>query len=210
MIKVALGIPTINRADLLNEALDKYRWTWSKRHIYIVDNGNQEIDDSNPWVHIHRPFKNLGVSASWNWCLKKAFENGYTHIAILNDDIVWEKTIDQIEQFIRDNPAGLYVSGGTWCCFILSYEAFMKVGGFDEGFYPAYFEDNDFCYRCRLAEIPRVTDHFFSPEVYRNSMTIDKDGSLNTNFDTNKEKFVIKWGGEPGKEKFKVPYDGKW
>jgi GT2 family glycosyltransferase len=210
MIKVALGIPTINRADLLNEALDKYRWTWSKRHIYIVDNGNQEIDDSNPWVHIHRPFKNLGVSASWNWCLKKAFENGYTHIAILNDDIVWEKTIDQIEQFIRDNPAGLYVSGGTWCCFILSYEAFMKVGGFDEGFYPAYFEDNDFCYRCRLAEIPRVTDHFFSPEVYRNSMTIDKDGSLNTNFDTNKEKFAIKWGGEPGKEKFKVPYDGKW
>jgi GT2 family glycosyltransferase len=210
MIKVALGIPTINRADLLNEALDKYRWTWSKRHIYIVDNGNQEIDDSNPWVHIHRPFKNLGVSASWNWCLKKAFENGYTHIAILNDDIVWEKTIDQIEQFIKDNPAGLYVSGGTWCCFILSYEAFMKVGGFDEGFYPAYFEDNDFCYRCRLAEIPRVTDPFFSPEVYRNSMTIDKDGSLNTNFDTNKEKFAVKWGGEPGKEKFKVPYDGKW
>jgi GT2 family glycosyltransferase len=175
-----------------------------------VDNGNQEIDDSNPWVHIHRPFKNLGVSASWNWCLKKAFENGYTHIAILNDDIVWEKTIDQIEQFIKDNPAGLYVSGGTWCCFILSYEAFMKVGGFDEGFYPAYFEDNDFCYRCRLAEIPRVTDPFFSPEVYRNSMTIDKDGSLNTNFDTNKEKFAVKWGGEPGKEKFKVPYDGKW
>jgi GT2 family glycosyltransferase len=210
MIKVALGIPTINRADLLNEALDKYRWTWSKRHIYIVDNGNQEIDDSNPWVHIHRSFKNLGVSASWNWCLKKAFENGYTHIAILNDDIVWEKTIDQIEQFIKDNPAGLYVSGGTWCCFILSYEAFMKVGGFDEGFYPAYFEDNDFCYRCRLAEIPRVTDPFFSPEVYRNSMTIDKDGSLNTNFDTNKEKFAVKWGGEPGKEKFKVPYDGKW
>jgi GT2 family glycosyltransferase len=210
MIKVALGIPTINRADLLNEALDKYRWTWSKRHIYIVDNGNQEIDDSNPWVHIHRPFKNLGVSASWNWCLKKAFENGYTHIAILNDDIVWEKTIDQIEQFIKDNPAGLYVSGGTWCCFILSYEAFMKVGGFDEGFYPAYFEDNDFCYRCRLAEIPRVTDPFFSPEVYRNSMTIDKDGSLNTNFDINKEKFAVKWGGEPGKEKFKVPYDGKW
>jgi GT2 family glycosyltransferase len=210
MIKVALGIPTINRADLLNEALDKYRWTWSKRHIYIVDNGNQEIDDSNPWVHIHRPFKNLGVSASWNWCLKKAFENGYTHIAILNDDIVWEKTIDQIEQFIKDNPAGLYVSGGTWCCFILSYEAFMKFGGFDEGFYPAYFEDNDFCYRCRLAEIPRVTDPFFSPEVYRNSMTIDKDGSLNTNFDTNKEKFAVKWGGEPGKEKFKVPYDGKW
>jgi GT2 family glycosyltransferase len=210
MIKVALGIPTINRADLLNEALDKYRWTWSKRHIYIVDNGNQEIDDSNPWVHIHRSFKNLGVSASWNWCLKKAFENGYTHIAILNDDIVWEKTIDQIEQFIKDNPAGLYVSGGTWCCFILSYEAFMKVGGFDEGFYPAYFEDNDFCYRCRLAEIPRVTDPFFSPEVYRNSMTIDKDGSLNTNFDINKEKFAVKWGGEPGKEKFKVPYDGKW
>lgn len=206
MIRVALGIPTINRSDLLMEALGTYNSSWRGRHIYIVDNGNQEIRNTNPWVEIYRPPANLGVSGSWNWMMKKAFEAGYTHVALLNDDIIWKKDIKSIENFVKENPAGLYVSGGTWCCFIVSYETFTKVGGFDEGFFPAYFEDNDYCYRCRLAEIPRVTDGFFSPEVYRNSMTIEKDGSLNQNFDTNKKKFIVKWGGEPGHEKYRTPY----
>jgi GT2 family glycosyltransferase len=209
MIRLALGIPTINRSDLLYQALEIYSVNWPQRHIYVVDNGNQNVTSSNPWVQIHSPGFNLGVSASWNWTIKKAFENGYTHIAILNDDIIWKKSVREIERFIQENPAGLYVSGGTWCCFVLSHDAFLRVGGFDEGFFPAYFEDNDFCYRCRLAGIERVTDPFFSPEVYRNSMTIDKDKSLNTNFDINKEKFILKWGGEPGKENYTTPYDRK-
>jgi GT2 family glycosyltransferase len=207
MVRVSLGIPTINRADLLVEALETYETSWEKRHIYIVDNGNQEIPTRSPWVKIHRPGINLGVSASWNWILKQAFSIGYTHVALLNDDIIWKRGIREIEKFIQENPAGLYVSGGTWCCFIVAYETFQSVGGFDEGFFPAYFEDNDYCYRCRINSVPRVTDPFFSPEVYRNSMTIDKDGSLNQNFDTNKQKFVIKWGGQPGQEKYTVPYD---
>jgi GT2 family glycosyltransferase len=207
MIRVALGIPTINRSDLLLEALQTYDSNWTDRHIYIVDNGKQEIPTKNPWVEIHRPLVNLGVGASWNWIMKKAFENGYSHVALLNDDIVWKKSIGQIENFIKEKGAGLYVSGGTWCCFIISYDTFTRVGGFDEAFFPAYFEDNDYCYRCRLFGIQRVTDSFFSPEIYRNSMTIEKDGNLNKNFDINKQKFILKWGGEPGKEKFKTPFN---
>jgi GT2 family glycosyltransferase len=207
MIRVALGIPTINRSDLLLEALETYDKTWIDRHIYIVDNGDQDIPSKNPWVKIHRPGVNLGVSASWNWVLKKAFENGYTHVAILNDDIVWDQSIRKIESFIQKNPAGFYSFGGTWCCFVLSYETFLTVGGFDEGFYPAYFEDNDYCYRCRLAAIPRVIDPIFSPTVYRNSMTIEKDSNLNQNFDRNKKLFINKWGGEPGQEKYLFPYN---
>ena len=209
MIRVALGIPTINRSDLLQEALKTYIQTWHKRHILIVDNGNQNITSQSDWVQIHDPKVNLGVSSSWNWIMKRAFEMGYTHIAILNDDIVWKKTISEIETFIKDNPAGLYTFGGTWCCFIVSYDTFLKVGGFDEGFFPAYFEDNDYCYRCRLGGIERVVDDFFSPEVYRNSMTIEKNKDLNKNFDVNKAKFTLKWGGEPGKEQYKIPFDGK-
>jgi GT2 family glycosyltransferase len=207
MIRVALGIPTINRSDLLLEALQTYDSNWTDRHIYIVDNGKQEIPTKNPWVEIHRPLVNLGVGSSWNWIMKKAFGNGYTHVALLNDDIVWKKSIGQIENYIKENEAGLYVSGGTWCCFIVSYDTFTKVGGFDEAFFPAYFEDNDYCYRCRLLGIERSTSPFFSPEIYRNSMTIEKDGNLNQNFDTNKQKFILKWGGEPGKEKFKTPFN---
>jgi hypothetical protein len=42
-VTVALGIPTINRNDLLQEALEVYKETWYGRHVFIVDNGNQEI-----------------------------------------------------------------------------------------------------------------------------------------------------------------------
>jgi GT2 family glycosyltransferase len=207
MIRVALGIPTINRSDLLLEALETYDKTWIDRHIYIVDNGDQDIPSKNPWVKIHRPAANMGVSASWNWIMKKAFSDGYTHVALLNDDIVWKKEISEIEKFIHLNPAGLYNFGGTWCCFILSYQTFLTVGGFDEDFFPAYFEDNDYCYRCRLASIPRKIDNFFSPEIYRNSMTIEKNPALNQNFSKNEKFFCDKWGGLPGEEKYLFPFN---
>ena len=42
-VKLALGIPTINRADLLNDALKVYKDNWVGRDVYIVDNGNQDI-----------------------------------------------------------------------------------------------------------------------------------------------------------------------
>ena len=42
--KIGLGIPTINRADLLNKALDVYKNTWLNSDFYIIDNGNQDIN----------------------------------------------------------------------------------------------------------------------------------------------------------------------
>jgi hypothetical protein len=43
---VALGIPTINQADYLNQALEVYKDTFYGRHIYIIDNGRQNINQT--------------------------------------------------------------------------------------------------------------------------------------------------------------------
>lgn len=38
-MKLLIGIPTINRADLLNAALEKYQECYSNVDILIIDNG---------------------------------------------------------------------------------------------------------------------------------------------------------------------------
>jgi GT2 family glycosyltransferase len=41
-----------------------------------------------------------------------------------------------------------YVTGAA---FAIRREVVERIGGFDEGFYPAYYEETDFCYRARRA-----------------------------------------------------------
>lgn len=204
-VKCVIGIPTINRADLLEEALDVYSKNW-KRDIFIIDNGNQKISlRSN--VKVMKQTSNLGVAGSWNLLCKTLFNFGYTHVCLLNDDVIWNKTQEEVDQFIKDNPTDFYVGTGTWCNIILPKTTWNKVGEFDTMFYPAYFEDNDYCYRMRLKGLERINSEFFNPEVYRNSQTIARDKSLNQNFDANKELFKEKWGGYPLEETYKIPYN---
>ena len=83
-----------------------------------------------------------------------------------------------------------------------------KVGLFDIQYVTSYFEDNDFAYRMKLAGMKVIADAFFNPEVYRNSATIEKDPSLNSNFERNKQRFISKWGGMPNQEIFNIPFNG--
>ena len=66
MAMIALGIPTINRADLLQEALEVYKETWYGRHVFIVDNGHQTINTTASNQKVLTMPHNLGVSGSWN------------------------------------------------------------------------------------------------------------------------------------------------
>lgn len=209
MVNLALGIPTINRADLLDNALQLYAERWYGHHQFIVDNGNQKIKTYSREQRIMVMPKNLGVPASWNYMAKNAFINGYTHIAILNDDIEVHKTAQEISEFIENNPADFYQGTGTWCNIILPQATFEKVGEFDEGFAVAYYEDNDYAYRLKLAGLKVLADPFFNPEVYRNSQTIAKNQTLNKHFTANQNRFKDKWGGMPGSERFTEPFNGK-
>jgi GT2 family glycosyltransferase len=101
---LALVIPTINRADLLDEALRLYAHTWRGRHQFILDNGNQDIKTYSSWQTIIKSPKNLGVPKSWNVLMRACITKGYTHVAILNDDIVWKRNADDIEEYIKLNP----------------------------------------------------------------------------------------------------------
>jgi GT2 family glycosyltransferase len=46
-----------------------------------------------------------------------------------------------------------YVTGAL---FVIDCRVFETVGGFDEGFFPAYYEEVDYCYRVREAGFPVI------------------------------------------------------
>ena len=95
----------------------------------------------------------------------------------------------------------------NWCSFILSADAYQKTGAFDEKFFPAYYEDNDYFRRMSIAEVPMIFNGMLNPVVYRNSMTIAKDQTLNNNFEANRQYYISKWGGLPAQETFGTPFN---
>src|ERR1035437_4542633 len=206
MNKFAIGIATINQKDLLVEAINKYLVDFPNIHIYIVDNGHQDIQYTDARITIHISEKNLGVSDSWNLLCNYAFysKNPVENILILNDDIYLGKKEDEVlsefEEFFD-----FYVSHASWCSFLLSKNTFEKTGEFDNQFFPAYFEDNDYHIRMKLLGMSYKVTEKLTPEIFRSSCTIKKDPSLNFNFDLNRQKYINKWGGIPGQETFKTP-----
>ena len=83
-------------------------------------------------------------------------------------------------------------------------------GLFDQKYYPAYFEDNDFHYRIKLVGMRAVK---INTALYYHygSRTIKENEEIghisNTYYLTNKQRYIEKWGGKPCKEKFKIPFD---
>lgn len=217
----AIGIPTLNRADLLIPALLYYKNDFPNTEIFIIDNGKQNLNEiclragivklSN--VQVVEPEQNIGVAASWNNLCRKIFQN-CGHAIILNDDIYWGRKEWEVEMFIKGNTdKHLITTPLDWCNFILPKKTFEEVGEFDEEFFPAYFEDNDYAYRMKLQGKSLYKVPFLIPQVHRVSQTMDKEGVgfefqyVRDGFRNNKKRYVEKWGGEPDCETFKKPFN---
>lgn len=202
-------IPTINRKDLLCEALDYYTSSMPNTELFVLDNGNQDIPSyPKTWV-LKSPY-NLGVAASWNTLIGVAISRGYVNFLILNDDVILKcgeakinEIIDKGEEegaFHRCRP--FY----NWSAFILRKSILDKVGIFDENFRRCYFEDNDYQYRMQLQKVPIRYEDDLAPAVYRNSQSIEKQPLLN-NYVGNRAYYVKKWGGIPEQETYKTPFN---
>jgi len=223
MKKLNIVIPTINRLDLLLEALNsinKQQEFFEK--LLIIDNGNQNILETiknldmviNNKVEVSVQSTNLGVSGSWNLGINKFIDSDF--ILFLNDDVViGTNQLKEVHENLLDKKQFWLATGNClWSMFTLSkecWEYFINKDGyvFDVNFFPAYYEDNDFHYRIILTGKPdiHVGAIEMSPVLFRNSMTIKRDRSLNNNFNKNHQYYMQKWGGTPGHEKFRTPFN---
>jgi GT2 family glycosyltransferase len=204
-----IAIPTINRKDLLMDALEWYTQNMPNTQILVVDNGNQDIPELTRNVKVFTPEKNLGVAGSWNFLIWTAKNMGYSHVLVLNDDVILQRSEGEIDALIQKEgnltfhrPKAFY----NWSAFIISVDIFFKVGMFDIDFKRAFFEDNDYEYRMKLSGVTIKYQDDLNPQVYKNSQTIEKNPLLGGYLE-NRELYIKKWGGIPNEETYKIPYN---
>jgi len=182
--------------------------------IFIVDNGKQYVPvDYGIPLTVYTPEENLGVAGSWNYFI--------THTTgdriIVNDDIQFcENTIENMVKKLREGcefvctcrPAGML---NGFSCFTISDSLIEKIGYFDDAISPnyAYFEDNDFARRMRLAGIP--LDESGAEAIHGHSSTLRAFNQKqlqdhNRRFELARNNYIKKWGGLPEHEVYATPY----
>lgn len=201
-------IPTINRADLLRDALEYYELLYPNTEKLILDNGNQEIVCYDKRATIYKSEHNLGVAGSWNFLIKKAIEKGYGHFLVLNDDVILKKHEDIINGIINAPKTNFFVCDPSnhWSSFILSKHIYDKVGEFDENFKKCFYEDNDYAYRMKLASMDIHIIRELNPEEFLNNGSTLEHPELRGDVE-NRDYYVKKWGGMPNFETYTTPFN---
>jgi GT2 family glycosyltransferase len=184
--------------------------------------------------------ENIGVGPAWNYGIQRAirkYDSRYFFIPN-NDILLHPDTIDTLLETVKDENIALAtatdISGKVntaldvlslpmpsheelteapeFSCFMLKKETIEKIGYFDEKFFPAYFEDNDYHYRIRLAGLNAsktnraIYFHYGSRTIKDNGQIRD---TANYGYTINREYYKEKWGGIPGEEKYKIPFNKK-
>lgn len=223
MNKVKYCIPTLNRFDHLRTAIERVNnGTRIPDEIVIIDNsGNggaiialQDILEKYTNIYILPQTYNLGVSKSWNTFMTMYSDD---YVIIANDDVFpHAQAIHEIIR-VRDIQTqdhlffGSSTSGNAFSFFSISNQAFEHIGPFDEKFNPAYHEDADFARRAillgyRLVMLPSVTyDHIGSATIA--AYDTQRMQEHHAGFVKLQQYYREKWGGMPGQEVYKTPFN---
>lgn len=163
-------VPTLTRHDLL--AVMVASIDHPVGHLVVIDNSGRGVDvscDAAERVTVLPMPSNLGVAGSWNLACKFAYKHPWVFIA--SDDVRFPA--GALAGFAAESSEGRLTVSSTWphwCAFTIGAEVVANVGLFDEGFYPAYFEDTE--YRRRLDRAGMTLT--IGPEVaHRNSSTLE-------------------------------------
>ncbi len=205
----SIGIPTLNRADLLIPSLEKYVKDFDGTDIYIIDNGNQNINFVHDSVHIDVQKNNLGVAASWNKLCKEIFKT-HDWALLVNDDVYLGYGKTRVHMSMEMSEAGLVQSAHNWSVILINKDLYEYVGDFDEMFYPAYFEDSDYMYRMKLLGLQHEVNLLLDPWDVKVSQTYEKSPELvNLSMKFNRQRYIDKWGGSPLLEQFNSPFNNQ-
>jgi GT2 family glycosyltransferase len=198
-----VGIPTLT-AEHLDRCLGHvFGGSAKPEGIFVVNNGR------NPYRHTHKKVQvihaphNLGTSRSWNLIHDIVHPSP---LLLLNDDVFLDEYA--AEKALALKGLAVFIAG--FSAFMLAEEVWEKVGRFDEAFWPAYFEDNDYAYRLKIAGIPEM--HLKTDTGHVGSASLggpDKE-AIKARYEQNRMYYAMKWGGEPGFEKYQRPFNGRY
>lgn len=188
-----LGIPVINRPDLLADCL---RSIDIDVLLVVIDNsGTGELGDVaadiRPDALIVEPAANLGYTASVNHIIRAFPHDPYWLVS--NADTVFGP--GDLRRLV-DEPGGWVGINGDWRVFKLTAEAVDTVGLWDEAGFFNYCSDADYERRCDFGGIDR---HFIDgTTTHVGSVAIkERYGADNqVVYPREREYFRRKWGVE--------------
>ena len=192
-------------------------------------------------MHVLHNDVNRGCAGGWNQGVAWGMERGFTHFLIANNDILMgPRTIENLYKRMMKGDK-LLVSAidvireltvpqqvldvdnqinwkedteaphPSFSCFMINRECIDKVGYFDETFFPAYFEDNDYHYRIKLAAGPDAaianTTGVFVHYGSRTQNQVAGGVVPGNTFQANEAYFSRKWGGPPTREVWDHPFN---
>jgi len=172
-----LIVPVLNRYDLLQRMLSSI--DYPVKHLLVIDNGasmvleDMEVDvpDCVEFTTYLPMPANLGVAASWNLGIK-SFPYDDRWFFASNDVVFKPGALERLCE-ARTDDITLSKMFPHWHAFSVGYEAVRRLGLFDEAFFPAYFEDNDYNTRANRFGVPiRKLD---IPADHDNSSTLKSD-----------------------------------
>jgi GT2 family glycosyltransferase len=196
-----------------------------------------------PTVNLHKNETNTGCACAWNAGILMAQVLDCNYFAILNSDILLcTNTIQNLYNRLKQGDkllvAGLDIAGECmipeavldptaginrkdyseaphphFSCFMINENTLDKVGWFNEIFYPAYFEDNDYHHRIKImggndAGITITTACFyhFGSKTQNEALGIGTPVVRGDVFKENEKRFVNIWGNIPSIANLQNPY----
>lgn len=203
-MQVTLCIPTLRRFDTLRTCIESsLQGDIVPSKILIIDNSAGQLRQHEFYdlpVYIHTPSSNWGCARSWNWFMGQNEDM----IVIANDDIIFNtKTIASLVEAYEEDPYRFFApcaGSNIFSCFLLPKQVFNAVHAFDQQFWPAYFEDDDYTKRINQAGIPFCFTgagygHVGSATLA--SYTPEEMSLHHQQFNMNRERFITKWGALP-------------
>jgi GT2 family glycosyltransferase len=181
--------------------------------VIVVDNGQIGMRGD---FEVIRPIINLGFGGAINAAIAQTPEADWWMWAGI-DLTFGPGDLTNISSLITDARGPRVVTGDRsdermlrFAYAALNRECIEAVGLLDEWtFYPAYFDDDDYEYRCRQGGVEWVT---YNGQIeHDRSATIRSDAALAnanaTTFPMNHQRYIAKWGGPPGSEVYARPWN---
>jgi FkbM family methyltransferase len=194
--KMILGVPSLWRYELLDRLIaSALAGSRVPDEILVVDNGGKyEAKESR--VRVIYSGENLGVAASWNLLLRAGAW------IISNDDVVFkQRTFEELAAALESGVP--FVNGLGWALFGQRPEVVEKIGFYDERFFPAYYEDDDYEVRLidagiatRFPVLSEPVEHIgWASSRKREDGELRDPGEHHAIYRKNCQAFTEKWGG---------------
>ncbi|WP_028546802.1 glycosyltransferase family 2 protein [Paenibacillus taiwanensis] len=210
-----VGIPYVNRIDLLRRAIQSIPLYWE--NTVVLDNSPERALQHQVWlselVTVYTPPVPLTFTQSMNWFQRLAGEKEADAVFYMHNDA--EAYPGTPEAFLHALDE-LEASGKKWGLALTNFDALAaynmnaihEVGGWDTVF-SSYFADIDYHRRLRLAGYEEVFTGL--PVEHHGSSTRKSDTNVNFIVDTTwplyERYYELKWGGKMAQETYLTPFN---